>query len=474
MSRPFIEFTQAPPLVLSCSEKREVRLKVKPRVAGTCEVTLRLVMPDCHFGNGLQKVSKLIQAAHADDVVECVFNLFARADAPGNYFTILVAQAQNSEGHLSFQRPIELEIRCTGEQLPIETMEVPAAPPLVSDEDVSENSESSNGEGDGVENGEEETADTHADDVDEDDEEGIEPEESPPQPTTPGSSPEDVVPLSEVVEETVTELEETADEVIDEIRVPAVADTAEVDKQQEPSGKSGPSGGCLGVWLLLAVALFWGSCQLENPELGVLTEEVITLAAENDLTDLPADGFSRLSLTAQLGPKADANEVITFFTEFGGFAEAGGEHVYEVTASSKTATATLVAGTTVVEGALLTATVGGFTAGYPLNFTRALPEDVIFTADKLTLSADGVDFTNLYVNLYRQQGQPSDGIKVSFSVEILSGSPEVLLVPFSFAENAVATVELRSANTEPGVVRITASTEGENGILERSLELTFE
>jgi len=216
------------------------------------------------------------------------------------------------------------------------------------------------------------------------------------------------------------------------------------------------------------------ACQLENPDLGVSVEDVIQLQAEGDAQTLPADGFSRLQLTATLGPQADANRTITFFTEFGGFAEAGGENTYEVVASAKSATATLIAGTRVVEGALLTASVDGFTAEYPMDFLRALPQDAVFTADKLLLAADGLDFTKLYLNLYRDQGQASEGAKVTFSVELLEGDTQVALVPFVYSVGSVATAELRSANTEPGLVRITASVEGENGPLERSLDIQFE
>ncbi len=465
MSRPFVEFSQQPPVVLSCSEKREVRLKVKPRVAGPCTLTLSLVMAGCHFGNGEQQVKGLLQATAADDVLECVFRLSARADTPGNYFTILIAQAENADGEQSFQRPIELEIHCTGRALPLGEVEFlqperPSVQPTVSDSETEEGEEPSD-------SAESSTADAEEE---EENSEAVLPEELPPQPSAPSS------PLSHVVEEADADLAEPAEELIDEVRPSPAEEAAEGGDAvaHSPSGKSQKPGGCLGVLLLLLGLTVFGACGLENPEIGISVNEVIRLQAEGEAQALPADGFSRLELTAVLGPKADANQSIVFFTEFGGFAEAGGENTYEVVASAKSATATLIAGTQVVEGALLTASVDGFTAEYPMDFLRSYPQDAVFTAGKLLLAADGLDFTELQLSLYRDQGQVSDGAKVSFSVELLEGNVQVALVPFVYAEGSVATAELRSANTEPGLVRVTALVTGEDGLLERSLEIRFE
>ena len=487
MSRPFVEFTDTPPVVLSCSEKKEVHLKVKPRVAGKCKVSLSLVMDDCYFGNGQQVVTRHFDAASDDAEVNCVFKLFARADAPGNYFTILIAEAENAAGETSFKRPIELEIHCTGASLSPDADE-PSDETFTVLTDTSAPAEPST-DTDGEETAENtaehtETAEDSATEEEEDDGETGAPREQPPpelteDPPEPApveeaevqpeeASPPEQPPLANVVEEVETTVEEAAPDLVDE------SSRIQPEKPStEPSGKSKPGGGCLGLLLILALLTFFGACKLENPELGISTDEVITLTAEGDAQQLLADGFSRLKLTARLGPKADANEEITFFTEFGSFAEAG-SNTYTVLASSKTATATLIAGTTVIEDGLLTASVGGFTQEYPIDFVRALPQDAIFTAGKLTLSADGVDFTNLVFELFRNEGQPSDGAKVTFTAETLQGNTGVLLAPFVYADGARAEAELRSANTEPGLVRITASTEGEDGLLERSLDIVFE
>ncbi len=495
MSRPFVEFAETAPVILSCSEKKKVHLKVKPRVMGTCKVSLRLVMDGCQFGNGQQIVSHDFESPADDAEVNCVFNLFARVNTPGNYFTILVAEAQNAAGETSFQRPIELELHCAGGQLPPDELDFsnglftvladvsePAAPsqpevaPSTAEVDSDSSAETPANEA--------ETEETEAAEEDEEEEVPEHEEQPPPETTAPEPevpavapaeeehpSPEEA-PQPEVVESIEVEMEETLADVVDAPpRVQPVQ--PEAPKADEPSGKSKPGGGCFGLLLALLILAFAGACKLENPELGISADEVITLSAEGDAQELLADGFSRLKLTAQLGPKANANEEITFFTEFGSFAEAG-SNTYTVTASSKTATATLVAGTTVIEDGLLTASVGGFTAEYPIDFVRALPQDVIFSAGKLTLAADGTDFTNLLVELFREEGRVSDGARVDFSVEVLEGETQVLLVPFVYAGGTSVEVELRSANTEPGLLRITASTQGENGLLERSLDVVFE
>ena len=226
--------------------------------------------------------------------------------------------------------------------------------------------------------------------------------------------------------------------------------------------------------------LGWTSCDLDDPDLGVAAADVITLSATD--TDLVANGETSVVLTAELGRASEPNLAITFTTTSGTFLEADDSDTYTVAASGRTATATLVSATEVNENVVVTATVdapnGGnslpFKATRNLKFTRAFPENMIFSSDKLFVTNNGFDGANLCVQLFRNIGMVSANMQVNFEA-IMLDSAMVSLVPFSFTDdNAKATNIVRSANLKKGQVAIVAEVLQENGMFLRdTLEINI-
>jgi hypothetical protein len=228
--------------------------------------------------------------------------------------------------------------------------------------------------------------------------------------------------------------------------------------------------------IALPVLFFLTGCELQNPEVGVNVDDIITLrTADESATSMLADGRSRITFIAELGPLADANQSITFQTEAGTFAEAAGsdENTFSINASGKEATATLISNTTIAEEVLITASVGDFIASKTIEFTRALPDDMTLTASALNIEANGSDLATLTVELFRNEGTPSDNARIDIQSSPLD-TAEVEVLPFVFTDGTTATFEVKSKNREPGEVTISVTTEGTNGDIERSLTLSIE
>ena len=232
------------------------------------------------------------------------------------------------------------------------------------------------------------------------------------------------------------------------------------------------------IWILLA-SISMVACELENPEVGVNVDEIITFSIEEGVTSLQANGQDRLTLTANLGKLADANQLIVFTTELGRFAEASPSNpqVYQVVASGKTATATLITGTEAADEVNLTAAVGDFVAASTIPFLREFPQDMTIVADKENIDADRIDFANIDVELFRDAGEgiPTDAARIEIEA-IPQDTALASVVPFIFTNGTTASFTIKSQNGKPGVVllRLTTEAEAGNDPIERTLELSFE
>ncbi len=226
--------------------------------------------------------------------------------------------------------------------------------------------------------------------------------------------------------------------------------------------------------LILLCLSFLIGCELENPEDGVFTGDIITLSVNSN--ELLANGEDRITITANLGPQADANQTIRFETEDGRFAGAGSETptFYEINASSKEAIVTLVGSNLAQEEVIVSAEVAGFITREIITFERAFPDRMILRADRPVVIADRTDFANLTVDLFRDIGVPSTETRVDFEVVQLD-TAAAELVPFAFSNNAIATAMLKSATTDPGNVLVIAKTEdGNGGEIRDTVEINFQ
>jgi hypothetical protein len=226
-------------------------------------------------------------------------------------------------------------------------------------------------------------------------------------------------------------------------------------------------------WLITAIWI--SGCQLEDPTVGLETQEIIDLVP--DAQNLLADGQSQMIIRANLGPEVDANAQVTFRTEQGLFAGAAGfpnsnnGQEFTRTASGKEATAVLVADLTENPNVSVSASItsdGSDGITYSdfefLNFERAFPEEMLITTDNATLSADQGSSLDVKVLLLRNQGKVSNKTRINFSVSPVDTSQaQVEIVPFAFATGDSLITSLRNRSDVPGQINLEANVKDENG-----------
>ena len=225
---------------------------------------------------------------------------------------------------------------------------------------------------------------------------------------------------------------------------------------------------------LLPLLLLLSSCDLLDPTEGVMLEDVIQLSAVE--TELLADGQDRTELIVTLGPEASPNQTVVLTTEQGRFAGALADEPQQLqlTIPGKEARVTLIADNRVGENVTVSAELSGFTAQQNLTFQRAFPDDMILSADVLSITADKVDFATLTVELFRSEGVPSDQAKVFFEWADNGTTATVQVPPFAFTAGAMATATIRSLNGQPGEITLTAKVDdGNGGFVERALLFTL-
>lgn len=223
--------------------------------------------------------------------------------------------------------------------------------------------------------------------------------------------------------------------------------------------------------LLIISALTFSNCELEDPTIGVTTDDIISITSST--SEILANGEARIILTAELLSQADPNLDITFQTEAGSFPLAGeGVRVATLTASGRVAEIMLQSDNENTGLVIVSATVGNYRKALEIDFTRALPDDIVSTADRQTVTADRVDFAQITTTLYRDIGLPTIGTRVNYEIIELD-TATASIVPFDFAnEDLQSIVNVKSKNGKPGVVQVVISTEGEAE--EQVIELVFE
>ncbi len=223
--------------------------------------------------------------------------------------------------------------------------------------------------------------------------------------------------------------------------------------------------------LLIVSSLSFSNCELEDPTIGVTTDEIISI--KSSAPEILANGEARITLTAELLEKADPNLDITFQTEAGSFPLAGeGVRIATLTASGRDAEITLQSDNENTGPVIVSATVGNYTKAFELDFTPAFPDDIVSSADRQTVTADRVDFAQITTNLYRDAGLSTIGTRVNYEIIELD-TATASIVPFDFANaDLQSIVEVKSSNGKPGVVQVVISTEGE--ATQEVIEIVFE
>jgi hypothetical protein len=211
---------------------------------------------------------------------------------------------------------------------------------------------------------------------------------------------------------------------------------------------------------ICAVAVF-ANCYNKQHHLPTDPGFVGALVLNASAATLPADGFSRLKLTATVDPDvATANRSVTFKTTAGTFsgAAAPGKEIQVAADTRGIAEAEFVSSTS-IETATITATDAGITKTVTISFVPVVPTDIVrLSLSDNQLPADGVIVMQVYADV--AAALPSAARSVSFGTSagkfVASGSTTTTVV--ASASNR-ATADLQ-APTTPAIARVTAMVNG--------------
>ena len=226
---------------------------------------------------------------------------------------------------------------------------------------------------------------------------------------------------------------------------------------------------------LTGLLALWGTlllsgCRLYDPQEGITTPEILTLTVERPT--LLADGRDAILLTVELGPEAQANQMVTFQTSQGRFDAATGlgggseSQSLSLTTSGRVASAYLIADQVVNDRVTVSAQVGDFVAVDAVAFERAYPTSILMTVDDPSLPATRGAQTQVQLQLLRSLGLVSDGTRVDFSFTNLTDTTELRLsLPLAaFSEGNALSVPV-SVLEGSGQAEIRASVRDESGNL---------
>jgi hypothetical protein len=229
---------------------------------------------------------------------------------------------------------------------------------------------------------------------------------------------------------------------------------------------------------VLLLAVFSGTACYDKNDY-VLTPGVVatqlSLQPKSGSNTLPADGFSRVGLVAQISPKADADRRTVVFTTSAGTLIGGTavEDTREVPADASGAAFIELRSSTKVETAVVTAQVKGvpgLTTTLAVAFVAVTPNDVIqFTGfPSKPLPADGATLTPFTVTI--SGSLPSGSRDVTFKTTVGTFAPGTdTTASVSADAGNTATADLRS----PAVItsgRVQATVNG----VTREVPVSFE
>ena len=212
------------------------------------------------------------------------------------------------------------------------------------------------------------------------------------------------------------------------------------------------------------IFLFLISCTLEEPQVGIMTSDVIIINI--DSTAILADGNSRSKITATLGAKADADLDITFMTDQGHFAGTVSNMMIVVKAGGKSAETFLISDLNVNNAVTVTAKVGAYSTSKTLGFERSYPTDISSVPDKFILKANKTDEITFNVDIFRNtSGFASENTKILISQNALDTNNARLILPeFVFTTGGKASFKAVSTDTIIGKVNVISVVEGASNV----------
>jgi hypothetical protein len=189
--------------------------------------------------------------------------------------------------------------------------------------------------------------------------------------------------------------------------------------------------------LFLAAAL--AGCSESDPTNPTAPGAVLTLAPLT--AAIPADGASRVALTAQITPQAaSANRTIHFTTTAGSFAGATTKAVDVPVDTDGKAVVVLQSGST-VDTATVEASLLSYVQRATVSFTAAVPDSIVVDPGAFSLQAGLANTTTVTAVLRTANGVATQGTPVTFH---------------AFQPNGVALGEFRSITRSDATGQATA------------------
>ncbi len=194
--------------------------------------------------------------------------------------------------------------------------------------------------------------------------------------------------------------------------------------------------------IFLALVFLVISCQkqddlysLQNP-IGPQIGDIISFqTVSSSQTD--ADGVSLCTVKVKIHPEADAANRAVVFKVTGSARFTNGNSIDTINANTQGfATASFY--NNKEEAVQLKASVLTYIIDTTVSFVKALPDDMVLTADDYVL--DTGQAVHLTSRLYRNagRGEATDGAKVFFTITPLDTAINFIYQPFSFSKNQVA------------------------------------
>ncbi len=231
---------------------------------------------------------------------------------------------------------------------------------------------------------------------------------------------------------------------------------------------------------LIFILISLQSCEREDEmyivgnEAGPQIDDIIKYQAVST-GNVEADGVSLHYAIVQIHKEADASNRTISFHVSGEARFTNGDTVLSVPANAD-GSARVDFYSTKAEQVHLKASILTFSIQQTVNFTPALPHDLIVSADQYVI--DTFESVNITVQLYRDPGKGTitEPVKVSFNVEAEStDAAELAYPPFAYSENGEAAVTLLNPLKGTGVYSITASVSGADGsTISRSIKVTIQ
>lgn len=172
---------------------------------------------------------------------------------------------------------------------------------------------------------------------------------------------------------------------------------------------------------LLFVSLFFTLAACFNPVEynigeGYDLDDVLKFEILSNSHEIPADGFSKITLRAVIPQNTDSDKrTVTFATTSGKFV--GGSNTHSVLADSKGSALVMLQSTQFIDTAIVTVNIANFKREEQIVFTQALPSSIRLDANTFELKASLSISTTITAILERLIGVPTIGTEVQFTTK---------------------------------------------------------